>query len=82
MPRRKEKIETITTRDQEEITPNKIVSLGAIRIKATKTPKGETITINHDKGRKITSELTSLVLYVVSMDIILTISPKSLTSNK
>jgi hypothetical protein len=50
-----EKIETITTWDQEEITPNKIVPLGATKIKATRTPKGETIIINHDKGRTIIS---------------------------
>jgi hypothetical protein len=82
MPRRKEKIETITTRDQEEITPNKTIPLGETRIKATKTPKGETITINHDKGRTIISELTSLALYVVSMDIILTTAPKLSITNR
>jgi hypothetical protein len=56
MPRRKGKTETITTWDQEEITPNKTLPLGETRIKATKTPKGETITINHDKGGTITSD--------------------------
>jgi hypothetical protein len=81
MPRRKEKIETIITRDQVEITPNKTNLLGATRIKVTRTPKG-TITTN-SKGRTTitTSGRTSLVLFVVSMDIILTISPKFLTSN-
>jgi hypothetical protein len=82
MPRRKEKIETITTQYQEEITPNKTVMLGEIRIKETRTPKGEIITINHEKGRKKICELTSLVLYVVSMDIILTISPKLQITNR
>jgi hypothetical protein len=81
MPRRKEKIETITTQDQEEITPNKIIPLGETRIKETKTPKRETITINHDKGRAIDSELTCLALYVAIMNIILTIAPKSPISN-
>jgi hypothetical protein len=55
MPRRKGKTETITNWDQEEITPNKIIPLGVIRIKETKTPKGETIKINHNKGGTITS---------------------------
>jgi hypothetical protein len=36
--KKKGKIETITTQDQEEITPNEIAPLGE-----TKTPKGETI---------------------------------------
>jgi hypothetical protein len=82
MPRRKEKTKTITTQDQEEITPNKIISLGAIIIKTTKTPKGETITINHDKGGTITLELTSISLYEESVDIILTTAPKLLISNR
>jgi hypothetical protein len=55
--------------------------LGAIRIKETRTPKGETIKINHDKGRPIIGELTYLSLYVVSMDIILTAAPKLSISN-
>jgi hypothetical protein len=79
MKRIKEKTETITTRGQEKITPNKIVPLGATRIKETKTPKGKTI--NHDKGRTIISELTSLALYVVIMEIIHTTAPKLLISN-
>jgi hypothetical protein len=55
IPRIKGKIETITTWDLEEITPNKTISLGETRIKETKIPKGEPITINHDKGRTKTS---------------------------
>jgi hypothetical protein len=51
------------------------------RIKANRNPRGKTITINHNKGRKIISELTSLVLYVVIMDIILTTTPKLLITN-
>jgi hypothetical protein len=76
MPRRKEKTETIITRDQVEITPNKTNPLGETRIKVTRTPKG-TITTNA-KGRTTTtiSGRTSLALFAVSMDIILTISPK------
>jgi len=42
---RKEKNEIIITREQEEITQNKTIPLGATRIKETKTPKG-IITIN------------------------------------
>jgi hypothetical protein len=64
-----------------EITPNKTIPLGETIIRETKTPKGETITINHDKGRTITFEITSLALFVVSMDITLTISPKFPISN-
>jgi hypothetical protein len=41
MPKRKEKIEMITTRDQEEITPNKTIPLGATRIKEPKIPRGK-----------------------------------------
>jgi hypothetical protein len=75
MPRRKGKTETIITRDQAEITPNKTIPLGE-----TRTTKG-TITTN-DKGRTIKIlGLNSLVLSVVSMDIIHTISPKLSTSN-
>jgi hypothetical protein len=55
MPRIKGKIEIITTRDHEEITPIKTIPLGETRIKVTKNPKGEPITIHHDKGRIITS---------------------------
>jgi hypothetical protein len=76
MPKIKEKTETITTWDQEEITPNKTILLGETRIKATKTPKEATITINHKKRITIISELTSLVLYVGIMDIIITTTPK------
>jgi hypothetical protein len=55
--------------------------LGETRIKETKTPKGETIKINDDKGRPIIGKLTSLSLYAVSMEIILTTAPKLLISN-
>jgi hypothetical protein len=77
MPIRKEKIETITIWDQEEITPNKSVPLGE-----TRTPKAATITINHDKGRKKISKLTSLAPYVVNMGIILTTAPKLSITNR
>jgi hypothetical protein len=80
--RTNEKTKTITTWDHEEITPNKTVTLGATRIKEIKTTKGVPIKINHTKGRTIISELTSLVLYVVSMDIILTSSSKLLITNR
>jgi hypothetical protein len=81
MPRRKEKTKKITTQDEEEITPNKTVIVGTTKIKATKNPKGEIITINHNKGRTIISALTSVVLYVVSTNIILTTSPKLSITN-
>jgi hypothetical protein len=55
MPIIKGKIETITTRDQEETTPNKTILLEATKINATKTTKEEKIKINHDKGIPITS---------------------------
>jgi hypothetical protein len=81
MPKRKEKNETIITQDQGEITPNKTNLLGETRIRVTRTPKG-TITTNAKGGTtKKPLEQTSLVLFVVSMVIILTISPKFLTSN-
>jgi hypothetical protein len=67
----------MTTQDQEGMTPTTI-PLGETN---TKTPKGAPITINHDKGRTTIFRLTSLALYVVSMDIILIISPKFLISN-
>jgi hypothetical protein len=82
MPRRKEKTETTTTQDQEEITPNKTIPLGETRIRETKNPKGAKIAINHDKGRTITLELTSFALSLVSMEIILTIASKLLISNR
>jgi len=82
IPRRKEKNDTISTRDQEETTPNKTNLLGETRIEVTKTPNG-TIKKNV-KGRKTTKTLgqTSLALFAVSMDIILTTAPKFLTSNR
>jgi hypothetical protein len=55
--------------------------VGATTIKETRTPKGEAITIDHDKGITTISELTSLVTCVVNMDIMLTISPKLLITN-
>jgi hypothetical protein len=54
MPKIKEKTETIIIPDQEEITPNKTNLLGAIRIKGTRTPKGE-ITTNTKERITITS---------------------------
>jgi hypothetical protein len=82
MPKRKEKTETIIILDQEETrtTPSRTNLLGATRIRGTRTPRGE-ITTNA-KGRTPTIfGQTSLVPFVVSMVIILTISLKLLTSN-
>jgi hypothetical protein len=82
MPKRKGKTETIIISDQEEITPNKTNLLGATRIRVIRTPKG-TITTNSKGGTKTTtSSQTSLALFVVSMDITITISPKLPTSNR
>jgi len=76
MPKRKEKIKTITTQAKAEITPNRTSLLGA-----TRTPKGETTT--SVKGKvTITFEPTSPVPFVVSFVIILIISPKSLILNR
>jgi hypothetical protein len=82
MPKIKKKTETITTQDKEGITPNKFVMLGEIIIKETKTPKGEKIKINHDKVGTTTLGLTSLALYMASMDIILTTTSKFPISNE
>ena len=80
MPKIKEKTETIIILDQEEITPNKTNLLGAIKIKGIRTPK-EAIATN-TKGRiETTYGQISLVPFLVSMAIILTISPKLLTLN-
>jgi hypothetical protein len=77
MPKRKEEIGTITTQAQAGMTPTTI-PLGETN---TKTPKGESIPIYHTKGGTTLFKLTFLALYVMSMDIILIISPKFLTSN-
>jgi hypothetical protein len=82
MPKRKEKTETIIILDQEETrtNPSRTNLSGATRTRGTRTPKGE-ITTNA-KGRTTTIfRQTSLVPFVVSMAIILTISPKLRTSN-
>jgi hypothetical protein len=81
MPRRKDEIGTTTTQVKEGINPNNTNRLGATRTKDTKTPKGALIPIYHAKGRTTIFELPVLALYVMSMDIILIIAPKFLTSN-
>jgi hypothetical protein len=48
----------------------------------TKIHEEEMIMANNDKGKIIILEPISLVHYVVNMDIILTISPKSLIINE
>jgi hypothetical protein len=69
------------TQDQGAITPNKTNLLGETKTKVTRTPKG-TITTNTKGGptTKIFKRI-SLLLFVVSMFIILTIAPKLLTSS-
>ena len=80
MPKRKEKIRTITTQVKAEITPNRTNLLGATKIKGIRNPRGVTTT-----GVKVkvttTFEPTSLVPFAVSLVIILIISPKSLILN-
>jgi hypothetical protein len=80
MPKRKEKIETITTQVKAGITPNRTNLLGANRTKGIITLKGATTT---DVKGKITIifEPTSLVSFAVSSVIILIIAPKSLILN-
>jgi hypothetical protein len=81
MLRIKEKTKTIITQDWAKITPNKTNLAGETRIRVTRTPKG-TITINAKGGTTTTAfDQTYLVLFVVSMAITLTISPKLSTSN-
>jgi hypothetical protein len=78
MPRRKDKIGITITQDKAGINPHITNLLGATRTKGTKTPKGEIIT--NAKG-KIMLKPFSLVPFVVSLVITLTISPRSLISN-
>jgi hypothetical protein len=78
MPRRKNEMGTITTLVKAGINPHSINPLGATRTKATKTPKGA-ITTNA-KGEIILKPY-SLVPFVVSSFITLTIAPGSLISN-
>jgi hypothetical protein len=78
MPRRKDGTRITTTLVKARINPHSTNPLGATRTKGTKTPKGA-ITINA-KG-EIMLKPSSLVLFVVSSVITLTISPKSLISN-
>jgi hypothetical protein len=75
MPRRKGKTKSIITQDQEEITPKKTTPLGA-----TRTHKGTTTTNDQGRTTRILG-LTYLALFVVSIYIIHTISPKLTTSN-
>jgi hypothetical protein len=81
MTKIKEKNETIITQDQAEITPNKTNMLGETRTRVTKILKG-TIKKNSKGGTTtITSIKISLVPFAVTIVVILTISPKLLTSN-
>jgi hypothetical protein len=80
MPKRKEKIRTITTQVKAEITPNRTNLLGGTRIKGLRIPMGETTT--YVKGKiTITFEPTSPVPFAVSSVTILIIAPKSLILN-
>jgi hypothetical protein len=81
MPRRKDRIGTTTFQVKAGIHLNKTNWLGATRTYDTTTPKGALIPIYHTKGSTTIFELPFLVLYVMSMDIILIIAPKFLTSN-
>jgi hypothetical protein len=80
MPKIKEKTKTIIIQAQEGITPNRTNLSGATRIKGTRTSKGEIITNSKGIIKTIFGK-TSLVPFVVSMAIILTIPLKSFTLN-
>jgi hypothetical protein len=77
MPRRKDGTGITITLVKAGTNPHSINPLGATRTKATKTPKGETTT--NAKGG-IMLKPYSLVCFVVSLVITLTISPRSLIS--
>jgi hypothetical protein len=81
MPKIKEKNETIITQGEAEITPNKTNLQEATRTRVTKILKG-IITTNAKGGITTTSGQNSLVPFVMSMVIILTIVPKFLTSDR
>jgi hypothetical protein len=78
MPRRKDGTGITTTQVKAGINPHSTNPLGATRTKGTKTPKGEIIT--NAKG-EIMLKPSSLVPFVVSSVITLTIAPRSLISN-
>jgi hypothetical protein len=78
MPRRKDRIGITKTQVKAGINPHSTNPLGATRTKGTKTPKGA-ITTNAKGG--IMLKPSSLVHFVVSSVITLTIAPKSLISN-
>jgi hypothetical protein len=82
MPERKGKTETIIISDQEETrtNPSRTNLQGATRTRGTRTLKGE-ITTNAKERTTTIFRQTSLVPFAVSMAIILTIAPKSQTSN-
>jgi hypothetical protein len=80
MPKRKEKIGTITTQVKEGITPNRTNLLGETRIKGIRTPRGALTT--GVKGEiTILSKPPFVVPFVVNSVIILIIAPKSLILN-
>jgi hypothetical protein len=77
MPRRKDRTGITTTQVKVGINPHNTNQLGETRTKGTKTPKGEIIT--NSKG-EIMLKPSSLVPFVVSSVITLTIAPRSLIS--
>jgi hypothetical protein len=80
MPKRKEKIRTITTQVKAEITPNRTNLLGATRIKGLRTPRG-TKTTDIKGIITITFEPISPMPFAVSWVTILIITSKSLILN-
>jgi hypothetical protein len=78
MLERKGKIETKIISDQEETRTN---LQGETITRGTRTLKGEITTNTKERTKKIFGQ-TSLVPFAVSMSIILTIAPKSQTSNR
>jgi hypothetical protein len=78
MPRRKDGTGITTIQVKAGINPHNTNQLGETRTKGTKTPKGTIIT--NAKG-EIMLKPSSLVPFVVSSVITLTISPRLLISN-
>jgi hypothetical protein len=78
MPRRKDETIITTTLVKAGINPHSTNPLGATRTKGIKTPKGS---ITKNAKGKIMLKPYSLVPFVVSSIITLTIAPRSLISN-
>jgi hypothetical protein len=74
--RRREKINPIPTKNRRATPNNKTLQQGEILMLVIKTSKLATTMANNDGGRTMTFEPNSPMRYAMSMDIILTTSPK------